>query len=535
MASAALMFSGELFPYQHEAVDRILTDRRILVAYSMGTGKTVLTLAAMEQLLGEGTIRRCVIMVPSSLKWQWAQAVATFTDTPTRTVTLRGVDLVVPTADVCTLISGSPQQRRAQWQRAHRTDYVIAGYSAVLHDWADLRALQFDALILDEATAIKTFAARTTKRVKQLRPPVRVALTGTPLENRPEEVFSIMEWVNRDVLGRWHPFDRSYITRNRFGGVSSYKNLELLHRNLGRAMVRKSRLDPEVAKYLPAVTYTTRAVRLDATTRTVYRAVLADVQAAMAEVVEAGGQQVDLAAYYAGIRADGPHLAVHGKLMARLQALRQLLDHPQLLMDSAVAYHEGKGGSAYAASFAAGRSDLPDLTSSPKLIALDDLVATMLAEGAKIAVFTEYRRMLPYLARRLGIDTDFVLFHGQLKSDERASLLSKFKTDPECRLFISTNAGGYGLDLPEAQYLINYDLPYSAGVLAQRNTRHVRASSIFDRVHVINLVVEDSIEERVQATLARREALALAVVDGSGVGTLDMDVGSLSQHIENAR
>ncbi|MFJ3271029.1 DEAD/DEAH box helicase [Streptomyces sp. NPDC086776] len=528
------MFTGTLFPYQYEAVDRILTDRRILVAYSMGTGKTVLTLAALEELFGQGDIRCCVIMVPSSLKWQWAQSIAQFTDTPTRTVTLRGMELTVPTEDVCTVINGTPKQRLQQWQTAQHADYVLVSYGAVLHDWKQLCHLAADALVLDEASAIKNFSAQTSKRVKKLRPPVRVALTGTPVENRPEEVFSIMEWVNAQILGRWDLFEKSYIVRNFFGGVQSYKNLGLLHKNLSRAMIRKSRLDPEVAKYLPDVTETTRPVQLDKTTRSIYRAILADVQAAMDELAEAGGD-FDLASYYAGVTPDGS-FGAQGKLMARLQAARLLLDHPQLLMDSAVAYHEGTGGSRYAAEFAASRYDLPDLNGSPKLAALDELVATMLAEpGTKAAVFTDYRKMLPYLSERLEKHGDLVLFHGQLNSDEKAAVLARFKTDPECRLFISTNAGGYGLDLPEAQYLVNYDLPYSNGVLAQRNTRHVRASSKFDRVHVTNLVVEETIEERVQATLRLRQRLSQAVVDGTGTGALDMDVESLAEHIENVR
>lgn len=526
------MFTGTLFPYQNEAVERILSDRRILVAYSMGTGKTVLTLAALEDLFGQGEISCCVIMVPSSLKWQWAQAIAKFTDTPTRTVTLRGMELTVPTEDVCTVINGTPKQRRQQWGTAQHADYVVVSYGAVLHDWKELCALPADALVLDEATAIKNFSAQTTKRVKKLRPPVRVALTGTPVENRPEEVFSIMEWVNTQVLGRWDLFEKSYINRNFFGGVSSYKNLGLLHRNLSRAMIRKSRLDPEVARYLPDVTETTRHVQLDKTTRSIYKAILSDVQEAMEELAEAGGD-FDLAAYYAGIKTDGA-FGAQGKLMARLQAARLLLDHPQLLMDSAVAFHEGTGGSQYAAEFAAGRDDLPDLNSSPKLNALDELVGTMLAEpGTKAAIFTDYRKMLPYLSGRLEKHGDLALFHGQLNSDEKAGILARFKTDPECRLFISTNAGGYGLDLPEAQYLVNYDLPYSNGVLAQRNTRHVRASSKFERVHVTSLVVEEAIEERVQATLRLRQRLSQAVVDGTGAGALEMDVESLAEHIEN--
>ena len=526
------MFTGTLHPYQHDGVNRILSDRRLLVAYSMGTGKTVMTIAALEELLGRGEIRCCVILVPSSLKWQWAQAISAFTDAPRRTLRVRGAQLTVPTEDVCVVINGTPAKRLEQWTAAQHADYVIASYGAVLHDWKYLCGVWADALVLDEATAIKNFAAQTTKRIKKLLPPTRIALTGTPVENRPEEVYSIMEWVNAKVLGRWDLFDKSYIIRNWFGGVVGYKNLDLLNKNLSRAMIRKSRLDPEVAKYLPAVSETTHLVQLDKTTRAIYKAILRDLQAAMDELAEAG-QELDVAAYYAGVRPDGA-IGAQGKVMARVQAARLLLDHPQLLMDSAVAFHESKReGSEYAADFAASRIDLPDLSHSPKLNALDDLVATMVGEGAKVAVFTDYRKMLPYLSARLEKHGELVHFHGQLTADKKAAALAKFKTDPQCRIFLSTNAGGYGLDLPEVQYLINYDLPYSNGLLAQRNTRHVRASSQFDRVHVVNLVVEDSIEERVQATLRLRQSLSQAVIDGRGSDSLDLDVESLSDHIGN--
>ncbi|MGW3153691.1 DEAD/DEAH box helicase [Streptomyces sp. NPDC001089] len=526
------MFTGTLHPYQHDGVNRILSDRRLLVAYSMGTGKTVMTIAAIEELLGRGEIRRCVILVPSSLKWQWAQAISDFTDAPKRTVKIRGTALTVPAESVCVVVNGTPAKRAAQWEAAQHADYIIASYGSVLHDWRHLCAVWADALVLDEASAIKNFAAQTTKRVKKLKPPIRIALTGTPVENRPEEVFSIMEWVNDKILGRWDHFDKAFITRNWFGGVVSYKNLDLLHRNLSKAMIRKSRLDPEVAKYLPSVTETTRMVQLDKTTRAIYKAILRDLQAAMDELAEAG-QDLDVAAYYAGIRPEGGGGA-QGRVMARMQAARLLLDHPQLVVDSAVAFHEASAeGSEYAAAFAASRTDLPDLNHSAKLNALDELVATMVGEGAKVAVFTDYRKMLPYLSERLERHGDLVHFHGQLTSDRKAEALARFKTDPDCKIFLSTNAGGYGLDLPEVQYLVNYDLPYSNGLLAQRNTRHVRASSKFDRVHVVNLVTEDSIEERVQATLRLRQSLSQAVVDGRGTESLDLDVESLSDHIGN--
>lgn len=526
------MFTGTLFPYQEDGVQAILDVRRILVAYSMGTGKTVLTIAAMEELFGNGDICSVLLLVPSSLKWQWAQSLAQFTDSEQRQVVLKGMPIMVPVEDVCMVINGTPAKRREQWERALEggTDYVIASYGAVLNDWQWLRLMQMDALILDEATVIKNFSSRTSKRIKKIQPDTRVALTGTPVENRPEDIFSIMEWVNRLILGRWDHFDKSFIVRNWFGGVKGYKNLELLHRNLQKAMIRKSRLDPEVQKYLPRVAETTRTVTLDKQTKKFYKRITSDLAKALEELVEQG-QSLDLAAYYAGASAEREHGA-QGKVMARLLAARLLLDHPALLMDSAVAFHEQKGeGSEYIADLVASSAELADLKPTPKLDMLDLLVDQMVAENAKVAVFTSYRRMLPHMAERLDKYGDLVTFHGGMNSDQKAGAKARFQQDPQCRLFLSTNAGGYGLDLPECQYLINYDLPDSKGVLDQRNTRHVRASSKHACVYVVNLVVEDSVEERQQATLRMRGALAAAIVDGRGDTRITNDIETLTEHL----
>jgi SNF2 family DNA or RNA helicase len=492
-----------------------------------------LTIAALEELLGDGTISNALLIVPASLKWQWAQAISKFTDVDRRTLALRGAELTVPIEEMCMVLDGPVSARARQWEYIGLTnpDYVIMSYAGLRTDWEQLLAHRFDAVILDEATAIKSFSAQVTKKAKRLQPKIRIALTGTPVENKPEEIFSIMEWVNREILGRWDLFDKSYITRNPWGSVTGYKNLRLLNSRLKTAMIRKSRLDPEVARYLPAVAETTRTVTLDAATRKFYKLILADLGEALEEAAEAGSP-VDLAAYYAGEMGEEDR-RTQGKVMARLLAARLLLCHPGLLMDSAEAYYEGRGeGSEYIADLVAASWEYPNITTTPKLDELERLVAAMLAEdGVKVAVFTSYRRLLPYLAERLDRFGPHVLFHGEMDSAAKAAAKATFASDPQCRLFISTNAGGYGLDLPEAQYLVNFDLPDGKGVLDQRNTRHVRASSQHACVYVVNLVVEDSVEERQQATLALRGRLSEAIVDGRGDATIAADVETLTEHL----
>ncbi len=528
------MFTGTLFPYQIDAVQSITERRQLLVAYSMGTGKTVITIAALEQLLGIGAIRSALILAPASVKWQWAQQIAAFTDVQPHTINLRGVSLTVGAEETSMVIHGDARRRAEQWEYVRLTnpDYVVASYNTVRNDWEEICRTPFDALVIDEATVIKHFSSQITKKVKLLRPPVRIALSGTPVENRPEELFSIMEWVDRDVLGRWDLFDKSYIERNYFGGVQSYRHLDLMHRRLQGAMIRKSRRDPEVAAYLPDTVEATRSVTLPAATRKVYRRIMSDLSEALEEL-GSSVDSLDLAAYYAGT-PDGGERTAQGKVMARILGARLLLDDPRLLMDAACAYHEGRGeGSAYVAELVASLPTGIDMLACPKLDELERQVAAMLEEpGTKVAVFSSYRRMLPYLAERIERHAGYVLYHGELNAEEKAAAKATFDTDPEVRVFISTNAGGYGLDLPRAQYLVNFDLPDSRGVYDQRNTRHVRASSTYDKVYVLNLVVEDSLEERQLATLAMRGKLASAIVDGRGGAVVEHDVETLSEHLD---
>nr|WP_262928341.1 C-terminal helicase domain-containing protein [Streptomyces sp. CBMA29] len=204
-------------------------------------------------------------------------------------------------------------------------------------------------------------------------------------------------------------------------------------------------------------------------------------------------------------------------------------------MDSAVEFHQGNGrGSQYIADFLGTYQDAADLQATPKLHELGRNVDAILEDdpSAKIAVFTDFRRMLPYLTERLDRHGAIAQYHGGLNADQKAAVKERFSSDPECHVFLSTNAGGVGLDLPEAQYLINYDLPYSGGILAQRNSRHVRASSTHSCVFIVNLIAEDTVEERNLATLQLRSRVADAILDGTGNTVVPNTVDSLTAHLE---
>lgn len=531
------MLTVDLYPYQDSAVDRAVERGSLLIAYTMGLGKTLVALAAIEELIAREDVRQSLLVVPAGLKWQWAESIARFTDVPTRRYQLRqGVQITVPDESACVVVDGLPAKRKHWYQQvlATRPEFAIVSYEQVRNDFRWIRKIKPDCIVLDEATAIKGFRAKRTKLVKRLDAPFRYALTGTPVENRPEELYSIMEWIDPRVLGRFDLFDRSFIVRNNWGGVVRYKNLQVLNKKVGTAMVRKTRTDPEVAKYLPEVQESVRYVTIDSKLRPAYQRISADLSKALSEANVA--QSFDVTQYYAGTLPSEIGSAAGG-IMARTTALLMLCDHPRLLQQSAERYLSGDadGGSAYAAELVADGVflDAPS-TKLEKVVA--DVTDILDAEPqSKLILFSYYKDMVAELAERLGPERS-VTYTGDLNVNQKAAARVRFQTEPDVRLFISSDAGGYGVDLPQANYLLNYDLAWSAGKMDQRNGRHVRVGSGHAKVYILNYLIDPSIEQRTYEMLALKRQVASATLDGVGAdskGVVENTVGSLTSYLSD--
>lgn len=524
------MFRGELFPFQAEAVERMLERKRLIVAYEMGLGKTVITINACEQLLEDDRVEAGLVVVPASLKYQWLKQIEKFTGGAANAM----------------VIDGTPAQREAQYRRAQTwSEYTILNYEQVVNDWAKVSKLPRDFVVLDEATAIKSFQSKRSRRVKRLKSKYRFALTGQPVENRPEEIYSIMEWVDPDVLGRFDLFDKTFIVRNRWGAVKRYRNIPLLHTRLKEAMVRKTRLDPEVRDQLPEVTEQNHWIDFDPATRKLYAHITRDLQTDLSQAAEMG-LSFDLMAHY-GKRDDLGEGAskLRGMIMSKLTCLRMLCDHPDLLKVSAHAYDAKKAGVGNAGSWYAAEGlrdkgllepDYKPLKFKAALDLLDEVLGA--SERNKVVLFATFKGVLYQLAAALEHrNIRAVTFTGDMNPKERQAAKDEFDLDPKCRVFLSSDAGGYGVDLPIANYLINYDLPWSAGKLDQRNARIVRLSSEWESVTVINLLMRGSIEERQYSILEDKRLIASAVVDGKGAtrqGLVLLSTGSLREFLDAA-
>lgn len=513
-----MAFVGTLKPYQVEAVDRMEYRRQMLVAYDMGTGKTVMTIAAIERLSPQLTLVVCL----SSLKYQWQKEIKKFSDSSS------------------IVIDGSKKVREEQYIRAKAYDYVIVNYEQVVNDWEHISALPIDALVLDEATAVKSFKSKRSKKVKELsrNVQIRFALTGTPIENgRPEEVFSIMQAVDSTVLGRFDRFDDAFIVRNMWGGVERYRNLDVFHERMKRASVRKRQTDPDVAPYLPdTIERDPIIIKFDPKTKHLYRFIADELQVDLIEALDTFGANFSLAAHYGQeFQPGSPQDQLRGQIMSKITALRMVCESPQLLLHSASQFEDETtaSGSQYAHSLKT-RDLLDDLQVGTKIKQVVSYVDDHLDsdENAKVVIFTSFRGMLPILKNRLG----GVTYSGDMNAKQKEAAKEQFLSDPLCRVFISSDAGGYGVDLPNANLLINYDLPWSAGLAVQRNARIKRASSVWPTITIQDFLMEGSIEERQYAMLQQKNAVADAILDGEGInsrGGVDLDLGSLLHFLQS--
>lgn len=509
-----MTFRGTLYDFQQDAVEMMLKRGAILLAHRMGLGKTVTSIAAVEELIDQGSVECALIICPASIKWQWKRQIEKFSD---------GALIVV--------IEGTKPERRSQYRTVKRGDaeYVIMNYEQIVSDWDTVRLLTFDAIVADEATAIKNPGTKRSRHVKRLDAPYRFALSGQPIENRPEELFSIMEWVDPTILGRFDVFDLLFIQRNSWGSVKRYRKLPLLRKKMAEVMHQRTRKD--VADQMPALVDQTYLIDFDPAAAKVYRFIARE----LLDVIRAAGPSFntfDLTDHYSGLDSG----SAQGEIMPRLMALRMLCDHPRLLSYSADQFDDPgtRAGSAYIAGLR--DSGLFDkLKRAPKMTETLAQINEILEADPrnKIVVFSFFKPMLKILGSELKVD--YELFTGDLTPRERDAAVERFTANDNCRVLLSSDAGGIGVDIPVANYLISYDLPWSAGKFEQRKGRIDRISSEWPEVTLINHIIKDSIEERMLEMLEQKGAIASAWLDGEGVnaqGVFEVTLGTLGDFLD---
>jgi hypothetical protein len=436
-----------LLPYQLDGVAFAAGVGRAILADEMGLGKTIQGVGVAELLAREAGIRKVLVICPTSLKSQWRAEIQKFTD--------RDVQL----------ITGRLAERTGQYAR--ETFFTIANYEQVPRDLLAIERTMWDLIILDEGQRIKNWEAKTTRIIKGLRSRFALVLSGTPLENRLEELFSVVQFVDDRRLAPAFRFFQRHRVVDEHGKVAGYKNLDDLRETLRPILLRRTRAS--VKQDLPP--RSTEIVRIPPTEE---QRLIDQEQSRIISSI------------------------VRKKLISEMDLLR---------LQKALLVCRMAADSTYLV-------DKHPPGHSTKLERLDELLEQLLDEpDRKLLIFSEWTTMLdliePLLTKHKAA---FVRLDGSVPQKKRQGLVHEFQTRPDCRVFLTTNAGSTGLNLQAANTVINVDLPWNPAVLEQRIARAYRMGQRRP-VQVYLLVTEQTLEETLLATLAVKQDLASAALD----------------------
>ena len=449
------LLTAPLYPYQREGVRFALKAGKAIIADEMGLGKTVQAIACAEIYLREKMAESVLIVCPNSLKYQWRREIERWT----------GRDDV--------LIVEGYASRRLELYKAP-APYKIVSYQSLSNDIKALERLSTDLLIMDEVQRLKNWHTQLAQAVRRIDAHYAVLLSGTPLENNLDELVSIVQLADPYLLAPLYRFRFDHIiTDPDTGKPVGYKNLGDIRQRLADTLIRRTK----------------ESVRLQLPGRT-------DQFLLMPMTPQQSSRHEELRSSVARLvskwrRTNSLSEEERRRLMLMLGQMRMLADST-FILDQDQEH----------------RSDV-------KVAELMNILSDALSGGTdKVVVFTEWERMARLVKKELDdacLRHEFL--HGGIPSAARDEMVRRFQTDPDIRIFLSTDAGSTGLNLQAASIVINLDLPWNPAVLEQRIGRIYRIGQEMP-VQVLNLVSKDSIEESMIERLRFKQSMFQGVLDG---------------------
>ena len=445
------ILKADLFQYQKEGIEFGLRNGRAMIADDMGLGKTIQAIGVAEGLKKIMGITKVLIVCPTSLKYQWKSEIEKFTESSLQ------------------VIEGNLVQRRELY--SNEMQYKICSYNVVGRDLEEINLNEFDLVILDEAQRIKNWQTQTAKNVKKIKTKYAIVLTGTPIENKLEELYSLVQMVDPFKMGALFRFVNNHqIIEENTGKVIGYQNLNEIGELLKNNMIRRHKRD--VLKQLPS--------RMDK-----------NLFVPMTE------KQLELYTEY----SDAVNRLVNKWMRMKFlnekdrQSLLINLNRMRMVCDS---------------TFIIDQTTRFDT----KIGELMNVLEEVFSNGdEKVVIFSQWERMTRIIAGELEArNINFESLHGGVHSKDREKLFTNFNQDPESKIFLSTDAGGVGLNLQAASIIINMDLPWNPAVLEQRIAR-VHRMGQKRNVQVINFVSANTIENAMLGKLDFKSAMASGVLD----------------------
>ncbi|HUP92942.1 MAG TPA: DEAD/DEAH box helicase [Solimonas sp.] len=453
---------AELRPYQREGLSWLQFLREYefggILADDMGLGKTVQTLTHILLEKESGRLDRpALVVAPTSLVGNWQREAREFTP-DLRVLALHGLG------------------RKQHFKEIQGYDLVVTTYPLLPRDKEVLLKQEFHLIVLDEAQNIKNSKSLAAQLVQQLKSRHRLCLTGTPMENHLGELWSQFHFLQPGLLGGDKEFKRRYrvpIEKN----ADEDKRAHLVRR-IAPFLLRRTK--QQVVKELPPKTEIVRSVALGGRQRDLYET----VRLAMNDKVREEISQKGL---------NRSHIVILDALLK----LRQICCDPRLMKS---------------------RSAADDEAESAKLELLMDILPEMLEEGRKVLLFSQFTSMLELIEQRLtGLGIRYLKLTGDTDSQQRTRIVERFQANEVPLFLVSLKAGGVGLNLTAADTVIHYDPWWNPAVENQATDRAYRIGQ--DKpVFVYKLIVEGSVEEKIQALQARKAALAAAILGGGAGG-----------------
>ncbi|WP_421658491.1 DEAD/DEAH box helicase [Leptothermofonsia sp. ETS-13] len=491
-------FRGELRPYQSRGVGWLAFLEQwglgACLADDMGLGKTIQLIAFLLHLKEKNTLEAPTLLVcPTSVLGNWEREVKKFG--PTLKVLLHHGD-------------GRPKGK-AFARAVQGKDLIITSYALIHRDLPDLQSVSWQNVVLDEAQNIKNPDAKQSQAVRQLEAPFRIALTGTPVENRLTELWSIMDFLNPGYLGPKNFFQRRFATPiERYGDTDSLKTLRSLVQPF---ILRRLKTDRDIIQDLPDKQEMTVFCGLTAEQAALYQNV---VEQSLAEIEETEGIQRK------------------GIILALLVKLKQICNHPALfLKESGVRSEEwGVGrGEMEVQNSGLGTQNSFDRRSG-KLQRLEEMLEEVVLEGDRALIFTQFaewgKLLKAHLERRL--EQEVLFLYGSTPKKQREEMVDRFQHDPQApRIFIlSLKAGGVGLNLTRANHVFHFDRWWNPAVENQATDRVFRIGQTRN-VQVHKFVCNGTLEEKIHDLIESKKALAENVVGAGENWLTELDTDSL--------
>ena len=447
-----------LYPYQKEGIRFAFERGRTIIADEMGLGKTIQAIGTAELLRREGLAEQILIVCPTSLKYQWQREIERFSKDKEHS----------PEHPLTLVIEGNPLKRKEQY--ASDVPYKIVSYNCMSNDVKMWGSLQTEVLIMDEVQRLKNWKTQISMAARKIRSDYAVILSGTPLENKLEELYSVMEFADNFCLGPYWQFRADSIVTDDGGKVIGYQNLNKVGDMARERLIRRTK--KQVAIQMPKRTDQNIFVPMTKEQMDIHE----EFKMSVANLVYKWRK-------------------LHFLPEKDRQRLLQFLSMMRMVCDSTYILDQKS------------RYDT-------KVTETMSILQQVFDNGdEKVVIFSQWERMtrlIAYELDKLGVRYEYL--HGGVPSKARRDLINNFTDNPDSRVFLSTDAGSTGLNLQAGSIMINLDLPWNPAVLEQRIARIYRLGQERN-VQVINLVSRGTIEESMLGKLRFKTAMFEGVLD----------------------